>query len=40
MHELTKENTESTPGQIIRKKIVMEAKRMLTHTIDTISEIG
>ena len=40
LHELTKENTGLTPGQIIRKEIVMEAKRMLAHTTDTISEIG
>jgi AraC family transcriptional regulator, transcriptional activator of pobA len=40
LHELTKENTGQTPGQIIRKEIAMEAKRMLAHTTDTISEIG
>jgi AraC family transcriptional activator of pobA len=40
LHELTKENTGLTPGQVIRKEIVMEAKRMLAHTTDTISEIG
>ena len=40
LHERTKENTGLTPGQIIRKEIVMEAKRMLAHTTDTISEIG
>jgi AraC-like DNA-binding protein len=40
LHELTKENTGWTPGQMIRKEIVMEAKRMLAHTTDTISEIG
>jgi AraC family transcriptional regulator, transcriptional activator of pobA len=40
LHELTKENTGLTPGQIIRKEIAMEAKRMLAHTTDNISEIG
>jgi len=40
LHELTRENTGMTPGQIIRKEIAMEAKRMLAHTTDTISEIG
>jgi AraC family transcriptional regulator, transcriptional activator of pobA len=40
LHELTRDNTGVTPGQIIRKEIAMEAKRMLTHTTDTISEIG
>ena len=40
LHELTKDNTGMTPGQIIRKEITMEAKRMLAHTTDTISEIG
>lgn len=40
LHELTKENTGMTPGQIIRKEIAMEAKRMLAHTTDNISEIG
>ncbi len=40
LHELTKENTGLTPGQIIRKELAMEAKRMLAHTTDTISEIG
>jgi AraC-like DNA-binding protein len=40
LYELTKENTGLTPGQIIRKEIAMEAKRMLAHTNNTISEIG
>ncbi|MDA8124040.1 MAG: helix-turn-helix transcriptional regulator [Deltaproteobacteria bacterium] len=40
LHELTKENTGLTPGQIIRKETAMEAKRMLAHTADTVSEIG
>jgi AraC-like DNA-binding protein len=40
LHELTKENTGITPGQIIRKEIATEAKRLLAHTTDTISEIG
>jgi AraC family transcriptional regulator, transcriptional activator of pobA len=40
LHELTKENTGMTPGQIIRKELAMEAKRMLAHTTETISEIG
>jgi len=40
LHELTRENAGMTPGQIIRKEIAMEAKRMLAHTTDTISEIG
>ncbi len=40
LHELTKENTGLTPGQIIRKEIALEAKRMLAHTTDTMSEIG
>jgi len=40
LHELIKENTGLTPGKIIRKEIAMEAKRMLAHTTDTVSEIG
>lgn len=40
LHELTKGNTGMTPGQIIRKEIATEAKRLLAHTTDTISEIG
>lgn len=40
LHELTKKNTGMTPGQIIRKEIATEAKRLLAHTTDTISEIG
>jgi AraC family transcriptional regulator, transcriptional activator of pobA len=40
LYELTRENTGLTPGQIIRKEIAMEAKQMLAHTTDTISEIG
>lgn len=40
LHELAKDNTGMTPGQIIRKEIAMEAKRMLAYTTDTISEIG
>jgi AraC family transcriptional regulator, transcriptional activator of pobA len=40
LHELTKESTGLTPGQIIRKELALEAKRLLAHTTDTISEIG
>ena len=40
LHELTKENTGLTPGQMIRKEIAMEAKRMLAHTTDTMAEIS
>jgi len=40
LHELTRENTGMTPSQIIRKEIATEAKRLLAHTTDTVSEIG
>jgi AraC-like DNA-binding protein len=39
-HDLTKENTGLTPGQIIRKEIALEAKRQLAHTDNTVAEIG
>jgi AraC family transcriptional regulator, transcriptional activator of pobA len=40
LYDLVKQNTGLTPGQIIRKEIALEAKRLLAHTDDTIAEIG
>ena len=40
LHELTRKNTGMTPSQIIRKELATEAKRLLAHTTDTVSEIG
>ncbi len=40
LHELSKENTGLTPGQIIRKEIALEAKRQLAHTDSTVAEIA
>jgi AraC family transcriptional activator of pobA len=40
LHELSKQNTGLTPGQIIRKEIALEAKRQLAHTDSTVAEIG
>jgi AraC family transcriptional regulator, transcriptional activator of pobA len=40
LFDLVKQNTGSTPGQIIRKEIALEAKRQLAHTEHSIAEIG
>jgi AraC family transcriptional activator of pobA len=40
LHEVSKQNTGLTPGQIIRKEIALEAKRQLAHTDSTVAEIG
>jgi len=40
LHEVIKKATGASPGWIIRKEIVSEAKRLLVHTDLTISEIS
>ena len=40
LYELAKQNTGLTPGQIIRKEIALEAKRLLAHTDNAVAEIG
>ncbi len=40
LHDLVKQGTGLTPQQIIRRELVLEAKRLLAHTELTIAEIS
>jgi AraC-like DNA-binding protein len=40
LHELVKHGTGLTPQQIIRRELVLEAKRLLAHTELTVAEIS
>ena len=40
LSDVIKSMTGSSPGQLIRNEIVLEAKRLLVHTELTIAEIG
>lgn len=38
--QTVREKTEKTPGKIISERLLLEAKRQLTHTTNTITEIA
>ena len=40
LNDSVKNATGNTPGQLIRQKLVVEAKRLLVHSSATVSEIG
>jgi len=40
LHNIIKQTTGQTPGQLIRSEVVLEAKRLLTHTELSASEVG
>ena len=40
LHNIVKETTGLTPGQLIRNEVVLEAKRLLTHTDLSAAEVG
>ena len=40
LHNILKETTGQTPGQLIRGEVVLEAKRLLTHTDLSSAEVG
>lgn len=40
LHNIVKETTGLAPGQLIRNEVVLEAKRLLTHTNLSVAEVG
>jgi AraC family transcriptional activator of pobA len=40
LHQVTTEVLDETPKAIIDGRVMLEAKRLLAHTTDTIKEIG
>jgi len=40
LHSIVKETTGLTPGQLIRNEVVLEAKRLITHTDFSAAEVG
>ncbi|MEM6431738.1 MAG: helix-turn-helix transcriptional regulator [Deinococcota bacterium] len=40
LHNIVKETTGQTPGQLIRSEVILEAKRLLTHTTLSAAEVG
>lgn len=40
LHSIVKATTGLTPGQMVRNEVALEAKRLLTHTILSVAEVG